>query len=224
MLGDIVNGELIYRGQSWFTDAVLVDQLMAGTEIYIDIILLLAQYFPKIELYCVIGNHGRHGNKGDAHPRSNFDYLFYRMIQRALRPQKNVTVYVNESPTMIIDHGEFTFALNHNDSVKGWNGIPYYGLDRQARRLNGLYNMTIDYKLGGHFHTPAELNNETYLNGTVVGGNDLSINKMMVATRPSQKIFYFDPKHGIHRVTNLFLADKITMESDLNGIYTSYTE
>jgi len=223
MLGDMVTGELIYKGQSWFIDALLVDQLMQGSEAYINFILMLAKHFPQIEIFCVIGNHGRHGKKGDAHPRSNFDYLFYMMLQRALRGQGNVTVYVAMSPTLIVQHGEFVFALNHNDNVMGWNGIPYYGLDRKARRMDGLYNMKIHYKLGGHFHTPAELNDETLLNGTMMGGSDLSVNKMMVATRPSQKIFYFDPHHGIHRTTNIYLADPVKLTADENGIFTAYT-
>lgn len=222
-LGDIITGEQVYKGQSFFIEFSSVDQLFFAFGEYMQVILTLAQNFPQIEIYCTQGNHGRVGKKGESHPRTNMDYIFYRFLEYALRQQDNVKVYVSESPTMIVRHGDYNFALNHNDDTRGWNGIPYYGLDRKARRLGDLYGMTIHYKLGGHFHSPANLNDETLLNGTMMGGSDLSVNKMMVATIPSQKIFYFDRNHGIHRESNLYLADKPVLTADENGIYTAYT-
>jgi hypothetical protein len=123
---------------------------------------------------------------------------------------------------MLIRNGKFNFALNHNSDVMSYMGIPYYGLDRKARRVDSLYGMKIHYKLGGHFHVPANLGDETILNGTMVGGSDLSVNKMQMATMPSQKIFYFDRDHGIHRESNLYLADPVILEPDEHGIYTTY--
>jgi hypothetical protein len=225
MLGDHVDGELIYKGQAYNIEFGVIDQLVQGVREYTDAILTLAGAFPKIEIFCVPGNHGRHGKKGEGHPRSNFDYLFAKMLQEALRRQSNVTVYVSESPTMIVQNGNYTFALNHFSDVKSWNGIPYYGLDRMARRLTDLYGMIINYKLGGHFHISASLNDdEILINGTIVGGSDLSINGMKIASRPSQKIFYFDQERGINRMTNIHLADKIALTADERGIYTAYSK
>ena len=223
ILGDIVTGEMIYPGQAYSIDAPVVDQVMMCLEIYTNIILHLAEEFPEIEIFAIQGNHGRYGRKGEGHPRSNFDYLLYRMLQKALIRQENIKVFVSESPTMLVKHGNFNFALNHNDDTRAWSGIPYYGLDRKARRLGDLYGIHIHYKLGGHFHSPANLNDETLLNGTLMGGSDLSINKMRVASRPSQKIFYFDPEHGIHRESNLYLAEAKQLTPDEHGIYTAYT-
>jgi hypothetical protein len=222
MLGDHVEGELIYKGQAYFIDLILVEQLLTCLKVYTNVILKLASEFPSIELFTVIGNHGRHGGKGEAHPKSNFDYLLFRLLKEALVKQENVSVFVSESPTMLIRNGKFNFALNHNSDVMSYMGIPYYGLDRKARRVDSLYGMKIHYKLGGHFHVPANLGDETILNGTMVGGSDLSVNKMQMATMPSQKIFYFDRDHGIHRESNLYLADPVILEPDEHGIYTTY--
>ncbi len=223
MLGDHITGEMIYAGQAWNIDVCLVDQLFTCVNAYADALLFIANVFPEVELYCVQGNHGRHGKKGEGHPRSNFDYVFFRMLQKIVAQQENIKVYISESPTMLVRHHIFNFALNHNDDTRGWNGIPYYGLDRKARRLPKLYNMPIHFYLGGHFHSPASLNDETFLNGTMIGGTDLSINKMRVASRPSQTIFYLDPEHGIHRYTNIYLAKPTKLEADSTGIYTAYT-
>jgi len=223
MLGDHVTGEVIYAGQAYQIDMASVDQLFFCLNEYVKTILTLAGVFPEIEIFCVIGNHGRMAKKGEGHPRSNLDYVLFRSLQNALERQTNVNIFVSESPTMLVQNGNFNFALNHNDGVKGYQGIPYYGLERKARRLSDLYGVRIHHKLGGHFHTPANLADETILNGTIVGGSDLSINKMNVATRPSQKIFYFDPEHGINRESNLYLAEPVNLTPDSNGIYTAYT-
>jgi len=223
MLGDHMDGELIYKGQAYNIDLITMEQFMLAFTTYVDIILFLASVFPEVEIFCVMGNHGRLGKKGEAHQKSNFDYLLYKMLNYTLKKQANVKIYVSSCPTMLIRHGNFNFALNHNDDTRGWNGIPYYGLDRKSRRLNNLYNMIIDYMLGGHFHTSATLHDNILLNGSMAGGSDLSINKMKTAELPSQKIFYFDQKHGIHRISNIRLASPVKLTPDKNGVYTAYT-
>ena len=50
----------------------------------------------------------------------------------------------------------------------------------------------------------------------------LSINQMTMATRPSQKIFYFDSEYGINRESNLYLSEPVKLVPDERGIYTAY--
>ena len=124
---------------------------------------------------------------------------------------------------MVIDRGRFKCLLNHGDNVMAWNGIPYYGLDRKFRKGHELYNMVIDYEFVGHFHTASNLADKVFINGCLPGGSELSINKMSLNSRPSQKIFYFHPEHGINRESNLYLADIPKLNPDQNGIYTAYS-
>ena len=60
-LGDIVTGEQIFRGQSFFIDFSAVDQLFYAFGEYMKVILALAQHFPEIQIYAVQGNHGKIG-------------------------------------------------------------------------------------------------------------------------------------------------------------------
>lgn len=222
-LGDQVEGEGIYKGQPFALDLDLVKQVFISVTEETNAILTLAQAFSKVEVFTVIGNHGRPGRLGDHHPRTNFDYIFYRMLQMSLSNQKNVSVYVSESPSMLVKNGDFTFLLNHGDNAKSWAGIPYYGIDRQFKKLAELYGLVVDFELIGHHHTPANLGGKIYMNGCLPGGSDLSVNKLTVATRPSQKIFYFHPKNGINRETDLHLAQPIKLKHDDKGIYTAYS-
>jgi hypothetical protein len=222
-LGDQVEGEDIYKGQPFYLDFPAVDQLFHSLEIETNLILRLAKEFHEIELFCVAGNHGRSGSPRSAHKRTNFDYIFYRCLQMSLRSQKNIKIFVSESPSMIVRHGKFHFLLNHGDTAKSWQGIPYYGLERMFRRLPDLYNMIIHYELVGHHHTPSNLADKIIMNGCLPGGSDFSVNKLHLSGLPSQKIFYFHPEHGINRETNLKLAEPITLQEDENRIFTNYT-
>ncbi len=220
-VGDQVEGEAIFAGQAFYLDSCLTDQLFQSVETEVSAILTLAGIFPEIEIYAVAGNHGRPGAKGMNHVRTNFDYIFYRALQTALIHQPNVKVYVSESPSMIVKHGNFIFLLNHGDNAKGYMGIPFYGLERMFRRLHDLYSMKIDYQLIGHHHQPLNISDRIIMNGSLPGGSDLSINRMGITNLPSQKIFYFDPEHGINRESNLHLADSIKLTPDEHGIFTS---
>jgi len=222
LLGDQVTGENIFKGQRFYLDLHLTDQLFYSLEVETNQILALAEVYPEIEIFCVLGNHGRPGMKGENHHKTNFDYIFYRSLQKALEPQKNIKVFVSESPSMIAQHGNFVFLLNHGDNTRGWNGIPFYGLERTFRRLPGLYNMVINYELTAHFHQPCNLSDKVLMNGSLVGGDDLSINRMGLTNLPSQKLFYFDIIHGINRESNLYLADPVQLKPDSNGIFTAY--
>jgi len=222
-LGDQVEGEGIFKGQAFELDLCGVDQLFRSVEVEGRFLVTMAGLFESVEVFCVPGNHGRPGGKGENHPRTNFDYIFYRVLALALRDQANIRFYISESPSMIVQNGRFRFLLNHGDNAKGWGGIPYYGLDRMSKRVDQLFGMIIDYNLCGHHHTPCNIADKIIMNGCIPGGSDLSVNRLAAATRPSQKCFYFHPMNGINRESNLYLADPVNLGADGNGIYTSYT-
>ena len=121
---------------------------------------------------------------------------------------------------MIVKHGNFVFSYNHFDGVNGYNGIPYYGLNRMASRVGDMHRTYIDYHCGGHFHTPSNLGGRIFVNGTLVGGSNLSINQMHLTSLPSQKMFYFHPEHGINRESDLHLDSPVKLSPDTNGIFT----
>jgi len=221
-LGDQCTGENIYKGQGFYIDMSMVDQLFYSVEVETNWVLGLAKVFPEIEIYCCVGNHGRPGRKGENHVRTNFDYIFYKSLQASLKNQPHIKIFVSESPAMIVKHGTKNFLLNHGDNTKGWMGIPYYGVDRMFRKLSSLYNMIIDYELLGHYHQPSNISDMILMNGSLVGGSELSINKMGLSNPASQKIFYFHPVHGINRESNILLSNGSKLTMDENNIFTPY--
>jgi hypothetical protein len=221
-LGDQVEGECIYPGQAFYLDLSLTDQLFYSVEVESNALLSLASVFNEIEYYGVSGNHGRPAKKGDNHSRTNFDYLFYRALQSALSRQPNIKIFVSESPSMLVRHGEYNFLLNHGDCVKSWMGIPFYGLERMYQKLNSLYGISINLELVGHHHQGLNISDRIIMNGSLPGGSELSINRMGITNEPSQKIFYFSKKYGINRESNVYLSEPYKLKQDEQGIYTAY--
>ena len=222
-LGDQVEGEGIFRGQAFALDLAGVDQLFKSVEVEGKFLSTLSGVFTEIEVFCVPGNHGRPAGKGDNHPKTNFDYIFYHILALSLKDQPNIKFYISNSPSLLVQNGKFLFLLNHGDAAKGWSGIPFYGLDRMSKRYDQLYGMIIDYNLCGHHHTPCNLADKVIMNGCLPGGSDLSVNRLAAASRPSQKCFYFHPEYGINRESNLYLADSVQLTADPSGVFTSYS-
>ena len=222
-LGDIVTGESIYRGQPFSITLNLVDQLFLALQIESNKLRTLAEVFPEVYVYCVLGNHGGL-NRAQHHQKTNFDYIFYKVLMLMFSQIPNVKVFVSESPSMVIERGDFRILLNHGDNARGWMGIPYYGVDRAYRRTANLYNMIIHYEMVAHHHTPAKLGDHIFMNGSYLGGSDLSINKMGLASLPSQKIFYFHKHYGANRESDLILESPTILKASEDGIYTPIVE
>jgi len=98
------------------------------------------------------------------------------------------------------------FLQTHGHDVKSWNSIPWYGLNRLVTNINALEasrGTPIHHYLFGHFHTEASLPHaagESFINGSLIGGNEFSINAMGKAGQPTQWLLGVHKTHGVtHR-------------------------
>ena len=204
MLGDNVDGIGIYPGQVHYLDALVIDQMLIGSEKIAESLLKLLGTFKKIKITGIVGNHGRIGRKGENPSYVNFDYLLYKMLERLLINYKDrIEWHIPKSNWTLTHIGKVGFLLLHGDTVKAWNGIPYYGIDRADARLTKMlsaHGKTYQYLCMGHHHNPGDVdsaNGEKILNGTMVGGSLFSINQLHTTSRPSQWFFGVDPEKGI---------------------------
>ena len=224
-LGDMVEGERIYKGQPFYLDLNAFDQVFQGAIRIAEAVRTLATVFPEIECYAICGNHGRPGKRGEHHTKTNFDRFFYAFLSMAFRYQPNIKFYTSDGPIMVARHHEHRIAMIHGSEARSWMGIPYYGLDRVERRLHGLFaGLKINLMLCGDKHDPAILHESVIMNGSFVGGSDFSINTLLLNSVPSQRIFYLDPKWGAHRHTSLWLDAPPKVTEDENRILTPYTD
>lgn len=161
LLGDLIEGELIFPGQAHRIDASLFRQVMLdGPQILGDYLRRMLSIFETVHVEGVIGNHGALGGRGrrDMHPETNADAMMYEttriMLQAEDRLTWGPTFTPGERNWFAIDsvRGK-TFFLFHGDQVKGgFAGHPWYGF---GKKLGGYYQLygPFDYAMSGHFHT-----------------------------------------------------------------------
>ena len=229
-LGDMVTGEDIYIGQMRSIDRDLMDQTFKGAHTLAkELIYPMAKYFKHVRFRGVWGNHGRgFGKPGQVSPRTNFDYVVYMFLKQMFSEVKNVDFLVAECPIMLYqipEAPEFTHLMSHGNTINSWMQIPFYGLQRDAGKYVQLFNMPIHYIHMGHFHNAAKIDvpyGELILNGTFVGGSELSVIKMKTKSRPKQILFGFNRTRGKTWSYDIQLTPMTKMEKDEKGIYTAW--
>ena len=203
VLGDIVENEVIFRGQKDYIDADVVSQLFVAADELSMMLLELAQDYERVEVYCVGGNHGRTGKKGEGRTWVNWDYIAYQFMAEKLKNQERIRFHIPKSWFMLVGIFDWHFLLMHGDDIKSWNAIPYYGFDRADARWTKLLQargQKFDYFLIGHHHNQAQIDSpvgEKIVNGCWPGGSQYSLKSLNTANRPSQLFFGIHPRHGI---------------------------
>lgn len=210
-LGDIIEGATIFRGQLRSIDKNVVQQVMVSVNALSDFISWLSTLFAEVGCYCVVGNHGRIGLKGELSPMDNLDYLTYKWVEERTADITNVEVNVADTWWMAVERMRHRFVLVHGDDVKAWMNIPFYGADRSEGRMQRLLGIGFQYFVIGHHHTPAEFGN-VIMNGNWVGGSEFSLKVIQAGGLPSQKLFSVHRAFGITWSRDVKLVDPRTLK------------
>ena len=161
----------------------------------------LAAWFPEIKIIYLSGNHGRRkdvAKKDFNRPTDSWDYLIAEVAKAYSRDLWNVEIAIPDSFSAVVDIEGHNFHVQHGDGIKGWNGIPWYGIERSTRRLTALNASNADdvrYFCLGHFHQhgiQAALRGETIINGSWIATNPYSYNSFAGYNEPMQCL------HGVH--------------------------
>lgn len=207
LLGDLVEGELIFPGQAHLIDASLYRQVMVdGPRILGGFLRSMLTAFEKVSVVSVIGNHGSLGGKArrDYHPESNADAMMYEATRLILEKEPRLSWDGNVAPRerkwYAIDVvGSKRFFLFHGDQVKGGAfGFPWYGFDRKIKGWERIYNF--DYAVSGHFHTPVRTiyGGVTHWgSGSTESDNTYAAERLAAQGSPSQWLLFCHPERGV---------------------------
>lgn len=211
-LGDLVEGEMIFPGQSWLIDSSLYRQVTHGAEILVDFIRRMLASFESVHVICVIGNHGAIGGRSrrDMHPESNADRMLYRTAELLLRDEPRVTWQIPEFTAgdrgwyAVANIGRFNALCVHGDQFRGggYGGLPFYSFMKKSLGWKTSLPVDFDEIWCGHWHQPTRL---TFNSVTLrVAGSTESYNtyaqEMLAAVgQPSQPLLFVSPSNG--RVT-----------------------
>lgn len=207
VLGDLVEGEMIFPGQAHLIDSSLYAQVVEnGPTILAGFLRKMLAHFESVHVVAVIGNHGRIGRKGDFNPQTNADRMLYRITQRILEGESRLTWDIPSIPNerawyAISAIGNYSALLIHGDQFRGTAGIPWYGLQKKAGGWAlGAIPESFDDVDFGHFHQPTRvtLNNVTArCSGSPESHNDFAAEQLAAVGTPSQSLRFVHPERGI---------------------------
>jgi calcineurin-like phosphoesterase family protein len=169
----------------------------------------LAQHFPHIDVVSVPGNHGRMTKKPSYKNRiENFDMIMTDMLSMILANQPNITITASPAFATIVEVENHSIFLSHGDTVRGWQGIPYYGFNRMrgnVREMMAFRGDKVDVFCHGHFHQAGYLAGPMILNGCMSGPDEFSVTNAMGVDHPHQMMFGMHAEQGMSSMYKLRL-------------------
>ena len=211
-LGDIVEGELIFPGQSHLIDSSLYRQVTVdGPRIMHTFFSILLENFKEVDVYWVIGNHGALGGRSrrDYNPETNADRMLGKILDTMFKGEKRINFIIPEG----VDNHWYTvanlgekakFFCFHGDNIRGSMGVPFYGYNKKilgwkALAANGLME-DFTHAVAGHYHTPTSLyinDVRVWVNGSTESYNSYAQEQLASMGRPSQFCLFVKPDKGV---------------------------
>jgi len=193
LLGDIVGGDNTSgKWSSVFHELNIVEQIFAGTNIIVNVLLDWIVRIPKTTVLCVPGNHGRVGKPGEEKYYVNWDYLAYVFLAERLRHLPRIKFKITQSWFIEEKIRNTQLLFLHGDDVRGWASLPFYGITKQHAAMQQLCGRFFDAICMGHHHQPAQIpvnQHQTIINGCWCGGDMYSMKRLRAASRPTQVMF-----------------------------------
>lgn len=199
LLGDLIQNSLHDPRDG----APLAEQMARGIHLLSQAIGHLAESFPKVNVYCNTGNHGRntarhHGRAVHGKWDSNETVLCYA-LKKIFEKTENVSFSIPLTPYVTYDvFGKKIFA-SHGDTVfnPGMPGksIQVGNLEEQTNRINASLKDVNEYSafIVGHVHTASitHLGNNSVMitNGAMVPSDAYAVSIGLLENNCGQWIF-----------------------------------
>lgn len=217
LLGDIVEGEEIFPGQSHLLDSGLYRQVgINGPEILTKFFASALQNFKKVNVTGVIGNHGSVGgrNRKMYDPESNMDRLLYRIMSLIFKNEPRITFNIpdgrGERHWYAVDRiGTYSSLLIHGDQMPSPSAVQAY-----YRKVMGWKDGAIPEQFEdvfmGHYHQQAKMTIGTStlrISGSPESTNTYAQEYFHSMSRPSQHLMFVHPENGVTSEYSIWLDD-----------------
>lgn len=215
ILGDIVEGEEIFPGQSFLIDSGLYRQVgVNGPEILATFLRRALEHFDHVHVSAVIGNHGAVGgrNRRMYDPETNMDRLLYRIVNLIFANEGRVSFDIpdgrGERNWYTVDTiGSYSTLLIHGDQ------LPH------PSSVNSTYKAVMGWKDGaipehfddvfmGHYHQQFKITiGSTMLrvSGSPESYNTYAQEKFYSMSRPCQHLMFVHPDNGVTSEYSIWL-------------------
>lgn len=224
MLGDLIDGELIYKGHQSQIEHGIYDQFLESGEYFLQKVLMpLTSFFDKIYIIAVSGNHGRIGGYKDGYDRkANFDSFLVRQWESRLKHLGDRFHFkISDSPFLMYELFGKLHLLSHKSNSTSAR-FPQAGMERYLVNIGTLSRRVIDYLHLAHYHKDMKFNanfSEIISNGSWIGPTEFTVGELGAGDYPFQRFYGLNDRH-ITWIYPIYLDEHILL--DRKEYYTEF--
>jgi len=202
--GDYISGDIHDELRATNEFPIPVQTAKAGT-LLADGVIRIAPHFAKLRLIEVgADNHGRLQKKPQSKQKfqNSMSFLVQFILNQAIAKHKNVEIDESIGIKKTVTVGGWSFLVEHGDAIRGWMGIPWYGIERLQGREARKRMYT---KRGFHYHSIAHwhvagFHGITLFNGSLSGTSEYDHGQGRHSP-PAQAAYLIHPEHGVFNHT-----------------------
>ena len=202
LTGDLVEGELVFKGQAYKIDESLFRQVFRVSEMIVNGLRIILAAVPYVYAEGVGGNHG--DNTRDSHPETNFDNMAMEIARRLLRDEPRLTFLEPITPD------ERHWSFKHDVRGKTWFGMHGNSIRSQPNtkatrdKLQGYFNTIgpFDYVVSGHYHQALQQDVGAFTHwagGSTENGNTYAQEFMASGAQVGSQWLHFQDDFGVNQ-------------------------
>lgn len=206
--GDLISGD-IHEELAETNETTSLGTVVYWAPLLANALQMLADYFGKVHVPCVVGNHGRTTRKPRMKLRvkTNLDWLLCTMIANQLVADERITWDIPESADCLFEIYDTKILLTHGDQIRG-GGAGLGGLFAPLFRFKAKkrVNTEFDLLMLGHFHTLILAPTAGFVcNGSLKGPDEFSRLMNFPDEEPQQAFLVCTPEHGLSIQAPIFV-------------------
>jgi hypothetical protein len=201
--GDLFSGN-IHEELSETNADTMCGSLLAYLDPMIAGIRVLADYYGRVFIPCVTGNHPRRRRKPSfkLRVRDNYEWLFYKILEREFAGDKRISFLIPESADVDWPIWGVKYRMTHGDQFRGGSGIagalsPLMIGDARKRKRSQAAGRPFDMLIVGHWHQYFPRVKGLIVSGSLKGYDEYCYGNNFDYEKPTQSFWLTDPEHGM---------------------------
>jgi hypothetical protein len=214
--GDMVSGSIHAELRETNAD-VLPGTMVFWAPLLASAIRQVADFYGKVHIPAVVGNHGRLTEKKQAkrRGRNSWDWLLCEMVRAHFRGNSQITWDISEGSYNFSQIYDRHVYLTHGDEVGGgggWAGIwsPLGTIHRRGIELGVAHGIQPSFSVIGHWHQTVLAHHRGLVcNGSMKGWDEYAASLRFRPEPAMQNWWIHSPKYGVTLAAPLFLEDRL---------------
>jgi len=133
VMGDIITNDRIFPEQIFEIESCVGQQVWKVIPAFAQFFNNLLKIYEKIEIVCVVGNHGRSNPHHYNEPvQNNFEYFIYKTWENQFEKSKRIKVIVPDTRRYIHTVGKWRHLIEHGDQLRGYTDT---AIEKQLKEI-----------------------------------------------------------------------------------------